>query len=185
MSFAEGQFGRRAASRIVAGVAALAGLSAGTGYAADFNQSLNVWQAAERARQESIAQAPPAVAPTSEMVLVPPAKPGTKPPKALPKGLNAPPPSEAVSKLLAPSSADPSVPLPRADLARQNPSGDDPSDSPMAGPRVYGRPEQGNNGGVGLVMGVKIPIPADRNAAVSHTISGGGPTGSESSGFSR
>ncbi|HTR83860.1 MAG TPA: hypothetical protein VMI56_05245 [Reyranella sp.] len=180
MSFGKGQFGRRAALGIAAGLMALAG-SAHADCVPTFNQNLSRAEGAERAyryaHREMIAQVAPAPGTAVPVVI----KPATKAPKELPKGLNGPPPAEAVNKLLAPPKPDPAVPLPRADLARQSVSGDDASDSPMAGPRVYGRPEQGNNGVMGVVMGVKIPIPADRNSATSRTISGSGSTSADSS----
>jgi len=172
------------AFRAVASLIAVTALPLSSGYAADFNQNLSIWQASERARQEMVAQAPPSVALAPGATVSAPAKPGTKAAKELPKGLKEAAPSEAVSKLLSPS-VDPSVPLPQAGLTRQGTSGDDGGDSPLAGPRVYGRPEQGNNGVMGLVMGVKIPIPADRSAALPHTTSGTGSSGSESSDSAR
>jgi hypothetical protein len=179
MSFGKRQFGRCAALGIAAGVIALAG-SARLGYAATLNQNLNIWGSAERTRPEMVAQASPTFTLVPGTAAPSTVKPTGKASKELPKGLNAPPPLEAVNKLLAPPQADPAVPLPRADLARQSPSGSDGSDSPMAGPHVYGRTEQGNNRVMGVVMGVKIPIPADHNSASPHTISGGGPAGSDS-----
>src|ERR1043165_6181264 len=92
----------------------------------------------------------------------PPAKNGKAAPQASPV---APPASgaEAVGKLLTPP-ADPDVPLPRRDLAARP-----PTDGPLDRPTVFGRQEEG-----GGVFGVKIPIPADRDASDRHTRSSSG-----------
>ena len=94
-----------------------------------------------------------------------PPKNGKAPPPASPV---APPPSgaEIVGKMLNPPS-DPDVPLPRRDLATRPPT-DGPSDRPT----IFGRQEEG-----GGVFGVKIPIPADRDASDRHTRSSSGTPG--------
>jgi hypothetical protein len=71
--------------------------------------------------------------------------------------------AEIVGKMLNPPS-DPAVPLPRRDLATRPPS-DGPSDRPT----IFGRQEEG-----GGVFGVRIPIPADRDASDRHTRSSSG-----------
>jgi hypothetical protein len=93
-----------------------------------------------------------------------PTKNGKAAPQASPV---APPPSgaEIVGKMLNPPS-DPDVPLPRRDLATRPPT-DGPSDRPT----IFGRQEEG-----GGVFGVKIPIPADRDASDRHTRSSSGNT---------
>jgi len=62
---------------------------------------------------------------------------------------------ELVNNALNPGASDPDVPLPHPDLA--NSSGDQPA----AGGRtqIFGRQEQG-----GGVLGLRVPIPADRSA---------------------
>jgi hypothetical protein len=91
-----------------------------------------------------------------------PAKNGKAAPQASPV---APPPSgaEIVGKMLNPPD-DPDVPLPRRDLAARP-----PADAPLERPTVFGRQEEG-----GGVFGVKIPIPADRDASDRHTRSSSG-----------
>ncbi len=81
----------------------------------------------------------------------------------------APPPTaedtaNTVNRMLAPRDADPSVPLPREDLA-----GSAFGASRSAGPTMYGRQEPG-----GAVLGFKIPIPADHGAFDGRTRSGSG-----------
>ena len=51
--------------------------------------------------------------------------------------------------------SDPNVPLPRAN---SDGAGNEPQAS--TGPRIFGRSEDG-----GGVLGLRLPIPADRNAA--------------------
>jgi len=91
-----------------------------------------------------------------------PPKNGKTAPQASPV---APPPSgaEIVGKMLNPPD-DPDVPLPRRDLATRP-----PTDGPRDRPTVFGRQEEG-----GGVFGVKIPIPADRDASDRHTRSSSG-----------
>jgi len=91
-----------------------------------------------------------------------PPKNGKAAPQASPV---APSPNgaEMVGKMLNPPS-DPDVPLPRRDLAARP-----PADAPRERPTIFGRQEEG-----GGVFGVKIPIPADRDAADRHTRSSSG-----------
>jgi hypothetical protein len=65
---------------------------------------------------------------------------------------------EIVNKALNPGASDPNVPLPRADLS--DASGNEPSTASSSGPRIFGRSEDG-----GGVLGLRVPIPADRNAS--------------------
>jgi len=67
---------------------------------------------------------------------------------------------EIVNKALNPGASDPNVPLPRADLS--DASGNEPSTASGggSGPRIFGRGEDG-----GAVLGLRVPIPADRNAS--------------------
>jgi hypothetical protein len=64
---------------------------------------------------------------------------------------------EIVNKALNPGASDPNVPLPRADLS--DASGNEPATASSSGPRIFGRGEDG-----GAVLGLRVPIPADRNA---------------------
>ena len=66
--------------------------------------------------------------------------------------------------MLADPPSDPDVPLPRRDLATRP-----PTDGPSERPTIYGRQEEG-----GGVFGVKIPIPADRDASDRRTRSSAG-----------
>jgi hypothetical protein len=63
---------------------------------------------------------------------------------------------EIVNKALNPGASDPNVPLPRADLSD---TGREPS-RVGSGPQIFGRGEDG-----GAVLGLRVPIPADRSAA--------------------
>jgi hypothetical protein len=86
--------------------------------------------------------------------------------KAAPQASPVAPPAtgaEIVGKMLNPPS-DPGVPLPRRDLATRP-----PADGPLDRPTMFGRQEEG-----GGVFGVKIPIPADRDASDRHTRSSSG-----------
>jgi hypothetical protein len=71
-----------------------------------------------------------------------------------------------VNKLLAPRQSDPNVPLPQENLA-EGPV----ENAPLSGPRVYGRDESGN-GIMGAILGLRIPIPADRGASAAPSTSG-------------
>jgi hypothetical protein len=101
---------------------------------------------------------------TSPAIVAPstPPKNGKAAPQASPV---APPPSgaEIVGKMLNPPD-DPDVPLPRRDLAARP-----ATDGPLERPTVFGRQEEG-----GGVFGVKIPIPADRDASDRRTRSSSG-----------
>ena len=68
---------------------------------------------------------------------------------------------EIVNKALNPGASDPNVPLPRAglpDAAASEPS------TAAGGPQIYGRGEEG-----GAVLGLRMPIPADRNVSGATT----------------
>jgi hypothetical protein len=69
----------------------------------------------------------------------------------------APTDVEIVNKAINPGASDPNVPLPRADLP-----GVAGTEAPAtgSGPQIFGRSEDG-----GGVLGLKVPIPADRNAS--------------------
>jgi hypothetical protein len=64
--------------------------------------------------------------------------------------------AELVGKLLAAQTgpSDPDVPLPQPNLSLREPAA-----TALTGPRIYGRQEDG-----GAVVGLRIPIPADRGA---------------------
>ena len=62
---------------------------------------------------------------------------------------------DLVNKALNPGASDPDVPLPHPNLANSSVA---QSGSP-AGPRIYGRQEEG-----GGVLGLRMPIPAERNS---------------------
>lgn len=66
----------------------------------------------------------------------------------------APSGAELVGRLLSERStaSDPDIPLPQRDLIVP-----EPVHVPLAGPRLYGRGEEGS-----VVLGLKFPIPADR-----------------------
>ena len=112
------------------------------------DQTLGVWRD----------QPAPAVSPPNEAkprpVLV---QAKTKAPLPTPMVERTPTNVEIVNKALNPGASDPNVPLPRADLS--DGSGNEPSTA-GGGPRVYGRGEDG-----GAVLGLRVPIPADRNAS--------------------
>jgi hypothetical protein len=113
-----------------------------------FDQTLGVWRD----------QPAPAVTPPNEAkprpVLV---QAKTKAPLPTPMVERTPTNVEIVNKALNPGASDPNVPLPRADLS--DGYGNEPSTA-GGGPRVYGRGEDG-----GAVLGLRVPIPADRKAS--------------------
>ena len=85
--------------------------------------------------------------------------------------------AERVGKLLAErsTSSDPDVPLPQRDLTVP-----EPAYVPLAGPRIYGRGEEGS-----VVLGLKIPIPADRGMFHQNTRYGGVSAGADMAGNAR
>ncbi|MBV8393620.1 MAG: hypothetical protein JOY81_10605 [Alphaproteobacteria bacterium] len=155
-----------AAVAIVAAFAAGAGVQS-EGYASSLNQ--NVSSGAVLMAQNDV----PAM--TQGFVVAPKAAPAPKgAPKPAAPGV-APPTSavdtaNTVNKLLAPRPSDPNVPLPQEDLA-QVPS----ENGPLTGPRFYGRNES-QNGVLGGVFGLRIPIPATGGLSHGSTTSGGGGT---------
>jgi hypothetical protein len=137
--------------RAVLGVLIGGGLLAVPGVAGawTFDQTLGVWRD----------QPTPAVTPPNE------AKPRpatvqakTKAPLPTPMVERTPTNVEIVNKALNPGASDPNVPLPRADLS--DGSGNESSTTAGSSPRIYGRGEDG-----GAVLGLRVPIPADRNAS--------------------
>jgi hypothetical protein len=72
---------------------------------------------------------------------------------------SAPSGAELVGKLLNQQTgpSDPDVPLPQPNLTLREPA------RPLSSPSIYGRQEDG-----GAVVGLRIPIPADRGAFQSH-----------------
>jgi hypothetical protein len=85
--------------------------------------------------------------------------------------------AERVGKLLAErsTSSDPDVPLPQRNLVVP-----EPAFVPLAGPRIYGRGEEGS-----VVLGLKIPIPADRGVFQQNTRYGGADGGADLAGSAR
>ncbi|CAN5697853.1 hypothetical protein BH10PSE6_BH10PSE6_06160 [soil metagenome] len=91
-------------------------------------------------------------------------QPSAKPVVSVPSG------AELVGKLLAEQTgpSDPDVPLPQPNLTLREPV------RPLSSPSLYGRQEEG-----GGVLGLKIPIPADRGAFQSNARYSGYRTGAE------
>jgi len=90
---------------------------------------------------------------------------------------DAPSGAERVGKLLAErsTSSDPDVPLPQRDLVAP-----EQRYAPLAGPRVYGRGEEGS-----VVLGLKFPIPADRGSSQQDTRYSSGGTAADAGGRGR
>src|ERR1700730_12054737 len=113
-----------------------------------FDQTLGVWRD----------QPPPAVTSPNEVkprpVLV---QAKTKAPLPTPMVERTPANVEIVDDIVNPGASDPNVPLPRADLS--DASGNESSTASSSGPRIFGRGEDG-----GGVLGLRVAIPADRNA---------------------
>jgi len=95
----------------------------------------------------------------------PAVKPSATPVASAPSG------AELVGKLLARQTgpSDPDVPLPQPNLTLQEPA------RPLSSPSIYGRQEEG-----GAVLGLRIPIPADRGAFQSNARYGSYHTETES-----
>jgi hypothetical protein len=156
---------RLKAGRVVFGVLIGGGLLAGPGVAGawTFDQALGVWRD----------QPTPAV--TSPIEAKPrPALVQAKTKAVLPTPMveRTPTNVEIVNKALNPGASDPNVPLPRADLSGA--SGNEPSTASSSGPRIFGRGEDG-----GAVLGLRVPIPADRNASGGTARYGVGQAGPE------
>ena len=112
-----------------------------------FDTTLGVWRD----------QAVPATTPSSGGEARPRAQLAqakTKAPLPTPMVERAPTNVEIVNKSINPGASDPNVPLPRADLP--DVAGNEPPASNS--PRIFGRGEDG-----GAVLGLRVPIPADRN----------------------
>jgi hypothetical protein len=85
--------------------------------------------------------------------------------------------AERVGKLLAErsTSSDPDVPLPQRNLTVP-----EPAFVPLTGAQIYGRGEEGS-----VVVGLKIPIPADRGVPQQNTRFSAGGTGADTGGRGR
>jgi hypothetical protein len=146
-----GFFKRLRARRVVFGVLIGGGLLAGPGVAGawTFDQTLGVW----RDQPTPAVTSPNEVKPRPVLVQA-----KTKAPLPTPMVERTPTNVEIVNKTLNPGASDPNVPLPRADLS--DASGNESSTASSSGPRIFGRGEDG-----GAVLGLRVPIPADRNAS--------------------
>ena len=114
-----------------------------------FDQTLGVWR--DQPAPAATSSADTEAKPRPQLV-----QPKTKAPLPTPATQSAPTSAEIVNKAINPGTSDPNVPLPRANLP------DVASDEPSAGdgPQIFGRREDG-----GGVFGLRVPIPADRNAS--------------------
>ncbi len=155
MSFLE----RLIAGRVLLAMLVGGGLLAAPGIAGawTFDQTLGIWRD----------QPAPAVALPDDAkprpVLVP-AK--IKAPLPTPIVERTPSNVEIVNKALNSGGSYPNVPLPSTGLPDAAASG--PSTA-AGGPQIYGRGEEG-----GAVLGLRVPIPADRNASGATTRYSGG-----------
>ena len=126
---------------------------------------------------EAVAQQPSPLSPP--VVSTPAAVPApvARPRAAAPAASKTPPRSslttietpangaEIVGKMLAPGASDPDVPLPHPDLAERH----DSAPESLSGPKLYGRGETG-----GGIIGLRVPIPVDRNSGTAATRSSSG-----------
>ena len=127
-----------------------------------FDATLGVW----RDQSPAVAVSPAIEAkPRAQL-----AQAKTKAPLPTPMVERTPSNVEIVNKSINPGASDPNVPLPRADLS--DGAGSEPQAS--SAPRIYGRGEEG-----GAVFGLRVPIPADRNAAGATARYGAGQAGPE------
>jgi hypothetical protein len=129
-----------------------------------FDTTLGVWrdQAAPAATSSSAIEAKP----RAQL-----AQAKTKAPLPTPMVERSPTNVEIVNKALNPGASDPNVPLPQAGLS--DGAGNEPQASNA--PRIFGRGEDG-----GGVLGLRVPIPADRNASGATARYGSGQASSES-----
>ena len=95
----------------------------------------------------------------------------TKAPLPTPMVERSPTNVEIVNKALNPGASDPNVPLPQAGLS--DGAGNEPQASNA--PRIFGRGEDG-----GGVLGLRVPIPADRNPSGATARYGSGQASPES-----
>jgi hypothetical protein len=129
-----------------------------------FDTTLGVWRD----------QAAPAATPSSGIEAKPRAQLAqakTKAPLPTPMVERSPTNVEIVNKALNPGASDPNVPLPQAGLSGG--AGNEPQASNA--PRIFGRGEDG-----GGVLGLRVPIPADRNASGATARYGSGQASPES-----
>ena len=129
-----------------------------------FDTTLGVWrdQAAPAATSSSGIEAKP----RAQL-----AQTKTKAPQPTPMVEHSPTNVEIVNKTINPGASDPNVPLPRADLSNV------PGPEAPAGnaPQIFGRGEDG-----GGVLGLRVPIPADRNTSGATARYGSGQASPES-----
>jgi hypothetical protein len=151
MSFLE----RLIAGRVLLAMLVGGGLLAAPGIAGAWtlDQTLGVWRD----------QPGPAVALPSDAKPRPlPVQAKIKVPLPTPIVERTPSNVEIVNKALNPGASDPNVPLPRAGLPDAA-AASEPSTA-AGGPQIFGRGEDG-----GAVLGLRMPIPADRNVSGSTT----------------
>jgi hypothetical protein len=140
--------------RVLLGVLVGGGLLAAPGIAGawTFDETLGIWRD----------RPGPAVAlPNDARPRPVPVQAKTKAPLPTPIIERTPSNVEIVNKALNPGASDPNVPLPRAGLP--DAAAGEPS-SAAGGPQIYGRGEEG-----GAVLGLRMPIPADRNVSGATT----------------
>jgi hypothetical protein len=66
--------------------------------------------------------------------------------------------ADVINKMINPGPSDPNVPLPQAGLGPRTAADPDPN-----GTGFYGRKEEN-----GVLLGVRVPIPADRSNTATH-----------------
>jgi len=81
--------------------------------------------------------------------------------------VDQPTPAELAGRSLKPGASDPDVPLPHPDLSEEFSDRTDAT-RPLTGPTPFGRGETG-----GGVLGLRLPIPAQRAPSSQTTTSGG------------
>lgn len=81
--------------------------------------------------------------------------------QAPPPGIQQPSGADAVNKLINPGPSDPNVPLLQPGFDQQR--GQRTEDPSLRGPAFYGRKEEN-----GALLGVRVPIPADRANTATH-----------------
>ena len=129
-----------------------------------FDTTLGVWR--DQSAPTSTSSPATEAKPRAQMVQA-----KTKTPLPTPMVERVPTDVEIVNRAINPGASDPNVPLPRADLSNV------PGNEAPAGnaPRIFGRGEDG-----GGVLGLRVPIPADRSASGATARYGSGQPGSES-----
>ena len=156
MSFLKRLVNGRVISIFIALVSGGLVMAPGLAGAWTFDPTLGIWRDYPGAAATSSSEVTPKVRPQQVQAK-------GKAPLATPATPRVPTDVEILNKSLNPGASDPNIPLPQPGLA--DVAGDQSAGN---GPRIFGRGEQG-----GGVLGLKVPIPAERGTSGTTTRYGG------------